>query len=324
MSKIIIGIHGLGNKPPKRLLERWWKSSIREGLRLIDHDRVFFNFKMIYWADFLHPKPLNPSIRDKDNPLYLREPYLPATSSSPEKPSKKLRKILDIIEKELDKLLLNDDLTLNYSMITDLIIRHFFHDLDKYYTTECTNENNKSCNAKETILRHTKNELKKYRRKDIMLVGHSMGSIIAYDMLTALANEIEVDTLVTIGSPLGIPVVMSKIASEIDPKPAEGEKLTTPSNVTRNWHNLSDLSDKIAFNYNLRDDYAENKRRVRAVDKVVVNNYEVNGTKIPHKSFGYLRTPDFARIIVEFLTHGRNALWNRLEDKTQRTIARYF
>ena len=32
MSKIIIGIHGLGNKSRKALLEEWWKASIEEGL----------------------------------------------------------------------------------------------------------------------------------------------------------------------------------------------------------------------------------------------------------------------------------------------------
>jgi len=324
MSKIIIGIHGLGNKPPKKFLERWWKKSIREGLKRIDCDRVFFNFKLIYWANFLHPKPLNPAINDRDNPLYLKEPYLPATGLSDEKPGKMLRKILDIIEKELDQLLLNDDLTVNYSMITDLIIRHFFKDLDAYYQADCKNKRDEKCKAREIILEHVAHELIKHRRNDIMLVGHSMGSIIAYDILTTLTQEIEVDNLVTIGSPLGIPVVMSKIAAEIHPKPAKGEKLITPPNVIRNWFNISDLSDKIAFNYNLNDDFAANNRNVRAVDKVVVNDYEINGVKIPHKSFGYLRTPDFARIVVEFLTHGRSALWNRWESRTQRVLARFF
>ena len=311
MSKIIIGIHGLGNKPPKKFLERWWKKSIREGLKRIDCDRVFFNFKLIYWANFLHPNPLNPAINDMDNPLYLKEPYLPAIGLSDEKPSKMLQKILDVIEKELDQVLLNDDLTVNYSMISDLIIHHFFKDLDAYYQTDCKNKKVEKCKAKEIILEHVAHELIKHRRKDIMLIGHSMGSIIAYDILTTLAQELEIDNLVTIGSPLGIPVVMSRIAAEIHPKPPKGEKLTTPPNIIHNWFNISDLSDKIAFNYNLRDDFA-------------ANDYEINGEKNPHKSFGYLRTPDFARIVVDFLTHGRSALWNSWESRTQRVFGRFF
>jgi hypothetical protein len=29
---IIIGVHGLLNKPPKETLEKWWSESINEGL----------------------------------------------------------------------------------------------------------------------------------------------------------------------------------------------------------------------------------------------------------------------------------------------------
>ena len=33
MPDIIIGIHGLANKPNKKTLEDWWKKSILEGLK---------------------------------------------------------------------------------------------------------------------------------------------------------------------------------------------------------------------------------------------------------------------------------------------------
>ena len=35
MKKIIIGVHGLGNKPPADVLEKWWAASIQEGLAAI-------------------------------------------------------------------------------------------------------------------------------------------------------------------------------------------------------------------------------------------------------------------------------------------------
>jgi hypothetical protein len=35
MAKIIIGIHGLWNKPPKKNLNAWWKASIFEGIKRI-------------------------------------------------------------------------------------------------------------------------------------------------------------------------------------------------------------------------------------------------------------------------------------------------
>jgi len=67
------------------------------------------------------------------------------------------------------------------------------------------------------------------------------------------------------------------------------------------WYNLSDLRDKIAVNYKLEDDFKENARHVRPEDMIVVNNYEYGGEKNPHKSFGYLRTPEVTGIIEAFL-----------------------
>ena len=45
--KIIIGIHGLGNKPPKETLEKWWKQAIADGLKLNSYPSTEFNFELI-------------------------------------------------------------------------------------------------------------------------------------------------------------------------------------------------------------------------------------------------------------------------------------
>jgi len=75
--KIIIGIHGLSNKVPNNLLEKWWIESIKEGLSVIGHPEIFFVFKSVYWADILYEKPLNIKEKNKKSPLYEDEPYLP-------------------------------------------------------------------------------------------------------------------------------------------------------------------------------------------------------------------------------------------------------
>ncbi len=54
MSKIIIGIHGLGNKPPPKTLGRWWEAALREGLERIKKPKQQFTFELGYWAHFLH------------------------------------------------------------------------------------------------------------------------------------------------------------------------------------------------------------------------------------------------------------------------------
>ena len=66
MSKIIIGIHGLGNKPPKTILTDWWKKSLIEGLKKFNYTSDF-KFELVYWADILHPIPLDPDTINKNS-----------------------------------------------------------------------------------------------------------------------------------------------------------------------------------------------------------------------------------------------------------------
>lgn len=306
MSKIIIGIHGLGNKPPRKALKKWWKKSIQEGLRAIGHPRLFLKFELVYWANFLHPIPLNPKINDNKDPTYLKEPYLPAHKFETKKPGKLRQKFLDYLEKQMDKIFLKDDLSINFSSVSDMIIRRFFADLDSYYSQTYITINGKERLVKDIIRAQLAQTLRKHKNKEIMLIGHSMGSIIAYDVLTYTVPQIKFNTFVTIGSPLGLPIIMSKIASEQKQELVKKVKLSTPESVVNNWFNLSDLSDRVAINYNLGDDYDENINHVRAIDEIVYNNYEYNGKRNPHKIYGYLRTPEMAEIIHDFFNQDRN------------------
>jgi hypothetical protein len=305
MSKIVLGIHGLGNKPPKSILERWWKAAIREGLRAIGHPRRFFKFKLVYWADFLYPEPLDPTVRDKNNLLYITNPYIPARTQIQKTPSTLRKKVLDYIRRQLDRIMINEDLSINYTAVTDLIIRRYFRDLDTYYTKQCLDREQCTRPAKEVIREELARMLRKYRRRDILLIGHSMGSIIAYDVLTHSVPDVHIHTLVTMGSPLGLPPVMVKMLAEQRKKPKKHLRGGTPENIVKAWHNFSDLKDRVATDYLLSEDYAANSRHVRAIDTIVYNNYEYKGSPNPHNVYGYLRTPEMAHVIDTFLSAGR-------------------
>ena len=308
MSRIIIGIHGLGNKPPGRVLEIWWKASIREGLKRIGRPKRLFNFKMAYWSHCLYEAPMNSAIRDENSPLYIDEPYVRYNGKQHEEKTSNLRKkILHNLEAGMEKVFLNDDLTVNYSSINDFIIHHFFSDFEKYYRADCVIAAEGNRKARDLIDAQLAELLYKNRRNKILLIAHSMGSIIAYHVLTEVVPSIPVDTFVTIGSPLGLPVIKSKIVLERRAKNQENFHLKTPENIISNWYNLADLRDKIAIDYNLSDDYGANSRKVRVIDKVVHNNYEHNKIKNHHKSFGYLRTKEMAEIIYEFLKSERKS-----------------
>ncbi len=103
MSKIIIGIHGLGNKPPKDLLQKWWLEAICEGLNNINRLHYEPNFELVYWADILNDKPLNRLITDPENPYFLDEPYTPSPKTIEQKPHSTRKKFLDFLEDQMDK-----------------------------------------------------------------------------------------------------------------------------------------------------------------------------------------------------------------------------
>lgn len=307
MSKVIIGIHGLGNKPPKGTLEKWWRLAIEEGLVNTGKPVPAFTFELVYWADVLHKKPLDENCTDPTDPLCLKEKYLPSSGMFIPEDHSKRRKVLDFLSDQLDTLFLNEDYSLNYSFITDAILKHWVTDLEAYYMEKCNND--PRCHAKEIIRQRTIEIIRKYEKDEIMIIGHSMGSIIGYDVLAFDLHNIWVDTFATIGSPLGLPVVKSKIAAERKQNHFESGRLTTPAPVQRCWYNFSDLEDKVAFNYELSDDFTENKKGVKPLDFIVNNDYEINNEPNPHKSYGYLRTPEFAIKLSEFLEYQKPPVW---------------
>lgn len=301
MANVIIGVHGLENKPSIQLLGFWWKLAMEEGLKSQGHKVTIPDFKLAYWADLIYDKHQDPDETDPDSPYFIDEKYEKAPENLPVVDYSKRIKVIDFLGRQMNRIFLNEDLTLNYSFISDTIINKYFTDLEVYYTGNITGNDNKLHRIKNLIRERLYSRLKKYENYDIMLISHSMGSIIAFDVLTFLAPEIKINTFITMGSPLGLPVVISKIADEYKQRGMELNKVRTPPGVIKNWFNFSDILDNVAFNYKLSDYFSENDYGVKPIDILVTNNYESNGIHNPHKSFGYLRTPEFSKILNDFI-----------------------
>ncbi len=300
MAKVIIGIHGLGNKPARNLLEFWWWSAISEGLK--NHTKNKYKkplFKLVYWTDILYDHPKDANCTDPDNPYYISEPYLPSSIQIQKKDNSLRKKIMDSLLEEVNKIFLNADYSLNFSGLNDLIIENYFKDLDAYYSDQM---DNKQPSVKNILRERLKSVLMEHKNDEILLIAHSMGSIVAFDVLALFDKEVLIDTFITIGSPLGLPVVKSKIANELKLKNSKQGQLSIPASIKNYWYNLSDLEDKIAFNYKLEDDFSENTLGIKVIDFEVNNTYISNGQHNPHKSYGYLQTPEIAQIIYDFIT----------------------
>jgi hypothetical protein len=294
---VVIGIHGLSRKPPEQQHSKDWISAICEGLRRncavsVEADRL--GFELVYWAGWLERPPYGPG-EDK-------EPYVIAADSGP-LPSYRQRLVDKAARKALDELADPID-WVGGTPPLDWIRRHTglddvgtallqkkIVDLATYYADA---EKRAGLRKKlaDTLIKHT--------GKRIMLVAHSMGSIVAYDVLRALGRvdrNLVVDHLVTLGSPLGMPYVLKHIRDE-------NPSVRTPSAV-RQWTNLADRRDYVAIDVHLRDEFDPNGRGVAVVDALVLNGYRAPpdppGKANHHKIYGYLRTPEFSELVKAFI-----------------------
>lgn len=311
MSKVIIGIHGLGNKPPKNILKDWWEKSILEGLNKYNFPARDFEFELVYWADILNKEPLLPEETNKLSSLYLAERYVPEPIPLPEEPPGFRKKAADYLEKYYEKILVNGVMSLNHPSLTDLFIHFSLRDLEAYYSSSTIYYQGIKRLVRDVMIERLTDVLHKHKKKEILLVAHSMGAIIAHDVLTDHIADINIDTLVTIGSPLGQKYVLNKITSE-----QEGNlknKLKVPECIGKNWYNLSDLEDQVAFTHTLSEIYECNSKGLKVIDKLVKNNYMISGNRNPHKSYGYLRTREFAEIFSEFTTPEKRGLFSFLK-----------
>ncbi|MBC8320190.1 MAG: hypothetical protein H8E34_05655 [Bacteroidetes bacterium] len=320
MANVIIGIHGLGNKPPKKLLTKWWKLAMIEGLKANNFNAVLPKFELVYWADIMYDKALRIREKDEKSPRFVREKYVKATRDFTTENHNTRKKLVGFLGQQLNRIFLNKDLSLNYSFIADAFVNKFFKDLEIYYKDDCTDENEHLCKANELIKERLIRVLEKYKSDRIMIVSHSMGSIVAFDVLSFHSYNIPIHTFVTAASPLGLPVVISKIAAEQKRKLLNENYMVTPPSVYKNWYNFSDILDKVALNYKLADDFSENKNRVAPVDLLVVNNYEIKGKRNPHKSYGYLRTPEFSNVLNEFILTERLTLKQKVVSRVAQFV----
>jgi hypothetical protein len=81
--------------------------------------------------------------------------------------------------------------------------------------------------------------------KPLIVIAHSMGGNISYDVLTSYAPQVEVDLLVTVGSQVGMFEEL-KLFTVSDTKIEAPKKVKRPDNVKR-WINLIDPNDPLAY-----------------------------------------------------------------------------
>lgn len=275
----IIGIHGLNNKPPAAQLAAWWRDAITEGLARnlgLAHGRL--DFELVYWADVRSPAPLT------DDP----EPYVAADGVGPlpRHAASRGDSAREMAQGALDKL----SALPRADRLVQEVMNAKTPDLRAYYTND---------DIRDTLRQRLREALARASREQrrVMLIAHSMGSVIAFDVLVAMPRApgaARVQHLVTVGSPLGLHEVKQQARDQ-------GFAMRVPEAV-EHWTNHADRRDRVAFDSRLATDYAANASGVGLMDALVVNGYATaTGVANPHKIYGYLRTPEMSDLIDRFI-----------------------
>ena len=155
-------------------------------------------------------------------------------------------------------------------------------------------------------LRKPLREASEYTRP-ILLIAHSMGSVIAYEALWQMSRAnreaLRIDLFLTMGSPLGQRYIQKRLKG-FD----ESGTRRYPDNIRR-WTNLSSVGDLTAIDPLLRDDFGA-MIELGLVDTIddreVYNWFRFNGRLNTHSEYGYLVNPETARIISDWWRSVRN------------------
>lgn len=123
----------------------------------------------------------------------------------------------------------------------------------------------------------------------LIVIAHSFGGEIMYDILTYFAPELEVDVLVTVGSQVGLfeEMKLYKVSSKDLPS-APQEKVDLPAGVTR-WLNVFDTNDVLSY-------------RLEPVITGVTDFFYDTGYSVGGAHGGYFLRPSFYKRLAERLS----------------------
>ncbi|WP_149183726.1 serine aminopeptidase domain-containing protein [Streptomyces sp. TRM49041] len=137
-----------------------------------------------------------------------------------------------------------------------LLVRHIFEDVHAYFFGGAGP-------AVRQVVSDALDATEAARERDgggpLVVVGHSLGSVVAYEVLAA--RNTRVDLFVTLGSPLAVTEVRDCLAAP--PAVPDGTAL---------WLNASDARDLVALDHTLRPEYAPPGR----ITDLLVSNGSAN------------------------------------------------
>jgi hypothetical protein len=260
---IIVYVHGNGNKVREELLKLQWD------LALFGRD-AGSDSRMAYWAPLLHPQPMpDPEFDEAEQPAPEAAAEAAVAAAPPELEGyargMAYRADAIVAGEELEAAAGAEALPLPRSLrkrLFEQLVKVTFEDVHAYFFRDYAER-------MRAVVRSAIAGID----EPFVVVAHSLGTIIAYDVLREEASRgLEIPLFVTIGSPLAVQEIQDLVTQPLD----------VPAGV-RAWLNASDFRDVVALDHDIRPEYAPPER----CTDVMVTNSSANH----HGAREYLAAP---------------------------------
>jgi len=290
-AKTVLYIHGIGNKPLPEVLRRQWDNALF-GRGMGERTR------MAYWVNReRYPSPEPGGMEDRDQGPVLNQAEQRILSALGIEPSMQDLEVLAdaLADSERERQLLQrmlDELEASAPppglpgspgargiasglnrILLKMISAALLQDVHDFFFVPAERER----------MRNSLLERLQAGGGPFVIVAHSQGSVIAYDVLRELDPAThEVALFVTVGSPLGLPSIRSMFKQWTGKR-----KLPFPACVRR-WVNIAEHLDPVSLDRDLTND----------IERTAGRFVNINGARInpdwrrnPHSGSGYLSMP---------------------------------
>ena len=224
-------VHGIGNKPERDVLLEQWRVALLDDDG-VDLDGIGVTCSMVYWADLLYERhaslgaaheasemELEQSVDAEDADMTWLLEVPPEEREFVERLGREvgLAEVIPAPEEEPDPIVPGSALEAVPlpPWLKRRLMRVLLRDVHHYlYDVEFSPRPGDSFRIRRDVRSRALDVLQNAAAPPgpQQVVGHSRGSVIAYDMLAAVADSPPVDALITVGSPLGISEVQSALA----------------------------------------------------------------------------------------------------------------
>jgi len=305
MPKRIIFIHGRAQKPDSNSLQKLWYEAVEHGLSRDFGDEAKRRFDSVT-KDFVYFGDLSNDLLG----LPMEDPTSRFEALSNLKSYKKSQ-FNKATYKKVSKLgFLKEGLADTFSAIlgklhlADPLITSVAPDMAHYWNQESYFGSDVRNRLTPVLKQAFDNE------DQILLVSHSLGTMISYDNLWKFSHygeyrrnygaSMKVDLFITLGSPLGDENVKEKLKGR-----SNSGKLKYPTNI-KSWCNISAEDDYISHDSKIANDYKE-MLKLGLIEEGLKDIYPIynlnvrNGKSNPHSSIGYLIHPRFSKALNDWL-----------------------